>query len=246
MSACIQRRRVDEHFAGAISPENEHSLRAHLLLCDACRAYYARHHLLAQLDPSAMRPEERLGRALGFQGRARVLPYAVSALALAACMVLWLRAPSAGDGFAARGGEVAQAASRIVVYQATDRRAPARAGSTLGAHDELAFAYENGGGKPRLMIFGADEHAHVYWFYPAWTRPEDNPVAVPIATDAARHELAEAVSQPLDGKRLDIHALFVDGAVSVQDVETLLRAHPSGPLPIPGAIESTTSFIVGP
>jgi len=246
MSACRERAHVDRHFAGTISTRDERSLRAHLLECDACHAYYGRHHLLSQLDPTALRPEERLGRALGVGARASVLPYVVPFVAMAACLLLWVRAPSATDGFASRGGGVAQPASHVLVYQATERRTPARAGSSIGAHDELAFAYENGAGKPRLMIFGTDEHAHVYWFYPGWTRPEDNPVAVPIATDGARHELPDAISQRLDGRQLLVHALFVDGATSVQDVEAQLRSHPSGPLPIAGAIESTTSFIVKP
>lgn len=246
MSICPGRVHVDRHFAGTISTRDERSLRPHLLECDSCRAYYGRSHLLSQLDPTALRPEERLGRGLGLSRPGHVLPYVVSALALAACLLLWARPHSATDGFAARGGAAAPPASRVLVFQASERQTPARAGSSIGAHDELAFAYENGAAKARLMIFGVDEHAHVYWFYPAWTRVEDNPVAVPIATDGARHELPEAITQDLDGKQLLVHALFVDGATSVADVEGLLRTHPSGPLPIAGGIESTTSFIVRP
>jgi hypothetical protein len=248
MNVCPQGGLVDRHFAGTISTHDERSLRTHLLECDRCRAYYGRHHLLSQLDPTALRPEDRIGRALGLGMGARVhaLPYAMSLLAMAACLLLWLRPPSTTLGFASRGGAAPQAASRVLVYQATEGRTPAQAGESIGSHDELAFAYENGAGKPRLMIFGTDEHAHVYWFYPAWTRPEDNPVAIPVSTDGARHELDDAVVQPLDGKRLDIHALFVDRTISVREVEALLRAHPTGPLPIERAIESTTSFIVGP
>ncbi len=250
MSTCAKRVLVDRHFAGTVSTQDERSLRAHLLECDACRVHYGRHHLLSQLDPTARKPEERLGRGLGLSGgrRGQVLSFSLSALALAACLLLWARPPSATDGFTARGGAAPEPASRVLVYQATERRAPARAGSAIGAHDELAFAYENGAGKARLMIFGTDEHAHVYWFYPAWTRPEDDPVGVPIAKDSARHELPEAITQDLDGRELLVHALFLDGATSVRDVEALLRAHPSnpGPLPIAGAIESTTSFIVRP
>ena len=246
MNGCLERARVDRHFAGVISAPEERVLRAHLLDCDTCRAYYGRQHLLARLDPTAMSAEERLGRALGIRARTPAWPYVASVVALAACALLWLRPPSATDGFASRGEEAAQPASRVLVYQATERGTPVRAGSSLGRRDELAFAYENGAGKPRLMVFGTDEHAHVYWFYPEWIRPEDNPVAIPVATDGGRHELDEAITQHLDGNRLDIHALFVDGALSVQEVEALLRAHPSGPLPIPGAMQSTTSFIVGP
>src|ERR1700677_1638964 len=97
MNACPERGCVDRHFSGTISVAEEHALRAHLLECDACRAYYARHRLLAQLDPVAMSSEQRLGRALGFRDRPHVLPYVASALALAACVLLWLRPPSSTD-----------------------------------------------------------------------------------------------------------------------------------------------------
>jgi hypothetical protein len=249
MSTCPSRGHVDQHFAGTISAADERSMRAHLLECPLCRQYYGRHHLLSQLDPTAMCPQERLGQALGIAGneqRGHVWPYAVALVAMAACVLLWLRPPSSTEGFASRGGADREAASRVLVYQATDRRAPALAGSSIGAHDELAFAYENGAGKPRLMIFGTDEHAHVYWFYPEWTRPDDKPVAIPIAIDGARHELKEAITHHLDGKQFLVRALFVDGPIPVQEVETLLLAHPSGPLPIAGAIESSISFTVEP
>jgi hypothetical protein len=193
-----------------------------------------------------MRPEDRIGQALGIGGRAHVWPYVASFAAMAACVLLLIRPSPSTDGFASRGGAAQEAASRVLVYHSLFGGSPARAGSSIGAHDELAFAYENGAGKPRLMIFATDEHAHVYWFYPEWTRPEDNPVAVPISTDGARHELTEAITHPLDGRELVVRALFVDGAVPVRDVEAMLHAHPSGPLPIAGAIESTTSFAVDP
>jgi Putative zinc-finger len=246
MNACPMRGHVDRHFAGTISPPDERSLRAHLLECDPCREHYARHHLLSRLDPTAMRPEDRIGQALGMRDRAHIWPYAASLVAMAACVLLFLRPPSATDGFASRGGAAPGAASHVLVYHAGGGGTPALAGSSIGAHDELAFAYENGAGKPRLMVFGTDEHAHVYWFYPAWTRPEDNPVAIPVATDGVRHELTEAITHHFDGRQLVVHALFLDDAMPVEDVETMLRAHPSGPLPIAGAIESTTSFTLDP
>jgi hypothetical protein len=248
MSTCRERALIDRHFAGTISSRDERSIRAHLLACDACRVYYGRSHLLSRLDPTAVRPEERIGRALGLVSRPSIWPYVGPLLAAAACVALWasgaMRTPSATDGFASRGTATAEAPSHVLVYRATERGAPTRAGTSIGAHDELAFAYENGAAKARLMIFGTDEHARVYWFYPAWTQPEENPVAVPIATDKARHELPDAIGHDFGGRQLVIHSLFVDSAPSVREVEALLRAHPSGALPIDGAMETTTSFIV--
>jgi hypothetical protein len=102
------------------------------------------------------------------------------------------------------------------------------------------------------MIFGLDDRKNVYWFYPAWTNPADDPVAIPIETDGERHELPDAVRQPMSG-RVEIHALFVDEPLSVKDVESSLRGDAAkslgrGPAGVlgPNPIESTAVFTVGP
>ena len=113
--------------------------------------------------------------------------------------------------------------------------------------DELAFAYENGPGKTRLAVFGVeDANRRVYWYYPAWTQPDEDPVAIPVETDGRRHELPDAVRQVFDGPLLEIHALFLDAPLSVRRIEALFEEHPAGPLPIPGAVESVTTLSVTP
>jgi Putative zinc-finger len=256
MSPCPVRTSIDRHFEGTISPRDERRMREHLPACESCHEYYERHLVLARLDPAALPAEGRVGKGLGFGRRrfATVIPLGViGTLAAAAALMLVVRSGGDPNGFSARGNVSTAPASRVVVYDVQPGKAPILAGETIGRHDELAFAYENGAAKSRLMVFGLDEHRHVYWFYPAWTRESDNPVAVPIERGASRRELPEAVSQALDGALLEVHALFVDQPISVREVETLVRtqvpepsasAAPPSPLPIPGAVESTVSFVV--
>ena len=225
-------------------------MREHLEVCEACRRRYRRHLLLAELDPAALPAKERIARGLGLSWRkpeAFPIPASVLTLAAAAAVLLFFvqRGPSM-SGFSVRGLVQSPPASRVLVYDVRPDAAPALAGDTVGRSDELAFAYENGAAKPRLMIFGVDEHSHVYWFFPAWTNEAEDPTAIAIETDPGRHELPEAIRHRLDGSRLDVRALFLEAPLSVRQVETLIRERPSGPLPIAGAVQSSVSFAVTP
>jgi hypothetical protein len=251
MTVCIERAHIDRHFAGTIAPAAERTLREHMPACERCRAYYGRWLLLSKLDPTALPGKERIARGLGVrrpQPLRKALAFgALPVIAVAAAFVLWLRAaPPATDGFTARGGAHAEAPSRVYVYEVRPGAAPALAGDTIGRHGELAFAYENGAAKNRVMVFGEDEHGHVYWFYPAWSNEAENPVAVPIAADGRRHELPDAIRHDIDGTKLEIHALFVDRPVSVREVEVLVHERPAAPLEIPGSVEDRASFTVAP
>ncbi len=249
MNGCTMRAHVDSHFAGTISPNAERAMREHLASCDSCRGVYQRHLLLARLDPEALPSEERIARGLGLRrGRGVAATRVGLMVAAAAVLALLVRAHAGADGFTSRGGIVTFAGptSRVLVYDIREGMAPAPAESALRAGDELAFAYENGAAKRRLLVFGTDERGHVYWFHPAWTNDADNPVAIPIETDGARHELPEAIRQRFDGAHLEIRSVFVDDPVSVRQVEALLRDHPRGALPIPGAVETSVVLAVTP
>jgi hypothetical protein len=245
--------RVDRHFEGVISPADERAMREHLPGCASCRAHYERWLLLSQLDPQALSAEVRIARGLGVAQHPRAvhrirpaIAGAATLVAAAAALVLWVHARSDSRGFTARGGNTETNVSRVFVYDVPPGKPAELAAGTVARGDELAFAYENGAAKNRLMIFGVDEHRHVYWFYPAWVNQSENPVAIPIERDAIRHELPEAVRQKFDGAHLEIRALFVDSPITVAQVEAMIQEDASRPLPIPGAIETPASFAVSP
>jgi hypothetical protein len=248
---CPEQEKVDRHFGGAISPNNERAMREHLPLCAACHARYERWLLLSRLDPEALPPEVRIGRGLGLRSGARVIrplgiALAATLVAAAAAVLLWVHSGADSLAFTARGGKAQGDVSRVFVYDVRPDKPAELASGTVARGDELAFAYENGAAKTRLMIFGVDEHRHVYWFYPAWVSETENPVAIPIERDALRHELPEAVRQKFDGAHLEIRSLFVDAPVTVAQVEAMIQVDPARPLPIPGAVETPTSFVVSP
>jgi len=249
MKDCTMRVQVERHFAGTISPEAERTMREHVPACDSCHDLYRRHVLLARLDPKALSPDERIARGLGLRTRPRVVAMRVGSMAVAAAAaILLLRVHPTVDGFSSRGtlGALSPRATRVFVYDVRRGSPPAPAGSALRNGDELAFAYENGAAKRRLAVFGVDEHAHVYWFHPAWTREADDPVAIPIELDGERHELPEAVLQRFDGERLEIRGVFVDEPISVRQIEALVRRNPQGALPLPGAVETSLTLAVTP
>jgi hypothetical protein len=249
MTACTERASIDRHFGGTISPGDERSMREHLPTCDACHAHYRRWLILSKLDPAALPAERRIARGLGL-GRpsvSRIVPLgAVTLLAAAAAVLLWARVGSPPAEFTSRGATLPAPSSRVFVYDVHPGEAAALASGTIARRDELAFAYENGAAMNRVMIFGVDEHRHVYWFYPAWTREADDPVAIPIETDGRRHELPEAVRHDFDGTQLEVRSVFLDRPLDVREIEALVRAHPVGPLAIPGAVESSITFALSP
>jgi hypothetical protein len=254
------RRHIDAHFAGRIAPEAERALRAHLPACDGCRAHYENHLLLAELDPRAPDARARLGAGLGLRAggpapRRRVLgAIGVVGAAAAAAAVLVVAAPARRgevDGFAARGtgaGTPAGGGNELRVFRLRRGERPAPAREAIARTDELAFAYRNPARRERLLVFGADEHGHVYWYHPAWSDEADNPVAVVISTAPGQHELPTAILHPLDGRRLDIVGLFVSRPVAVREVEQAIArrgAAPATPL-LPDAIEVRTTIAVEP
>ncbi|HEY3595158.1 MAG TPA: hypothetical protein VGL13_14835 [Polyangiaceae bacterium] len=229
-------RRIDAHFARAISPSEEKTMRGHLPACEPCRQYYQRHLLLEELEPDGGDAQSRIAAGLGLPTSRASSPFAyafaaVAALALIALVPLlgWLFSGKGASHdadpavFAARGAPSTAAAPHLLVYRMTRNRPAELVDSTVAASDELAFAYTNAESFERLLVFGVDEHQHVYWYYPAWSSEGENPVAVPILPGPEVHELGEAVSQHLDGHRLRITAVFTHDTVSVKEVEAKLH-----------------------
>jgi hypothetical protein len=227
------RRAIAAHFSAAGRPSDEQALRAHLPSCVACHRIYERHLLLAKLDPAAVPAQDRLARGLGL---ARVRPraggraafgWATLAGAAVAAAITLLATPgptSPAGGFASRGLPVTALPELLVYRIAAGSGASEPATDRVRAGDELAFAYRNPGGKRHLLVFAIDEHRHVYWYHPEWSRPADDPRAVSLSVEPALHELPAAVIQRFDGDELTIHALFTDREMTVRQVEGAFAA----------------------
>jgi hypothetical protein len=226
---CAEQGRVDRHFEGTLAPSEERAMREHLPGCALCMARYERQLLLEELDPGARGPEDRIARGLGIgtsaPGAMRwAAPAAALAMAAALLLFLGFRGLKPPDGeFTARGGNDA-AGSSVLVYRTASLGKPSRAGESIGARDELAFAYENSSARRYLMVFGIDEHRHVFWYHPGWSKPGDDPTSIKIETTPGVHHLNEAIAHELDGRELEIHAVFTDTPLSVKTVERLLAA----------------------
>lgn len=217
---------VDRHFAGKLHPDEERRLRGHLPECDACHRRYRRHLLWAKYDPRALSPQERLGRGLGLRllARARWLSPRTLAPALAiATVLLWFaaRPNQPAPEFQARGA-TASAPEFWAFRIARGETAPL--GEALADEDELAFAYfvpAEADAAKYLLVFGVDEHRHVYWYHPAWIEADAAPSSVPVSV--GRHELPEAVAHDFDGRELTLYAVFAADPVSVRDVESAIK-----------------------
>jgi hypothetical protein len=113
----------------------------------------------------------------------------------------------------------------IVVYRGSPGAPIERLDAkSIGRSDSLAFAYTNRAGWPYLLVFGVDEHGHVFWYHPAWKDEKTAPRAVSIEPGAERHELPDATVHALDGQRLRVVGLFTRTPLSTRDVEARLAA----------------------
>jgi hypothetical protein len=246
LRGCV-RASVDAHFSGAITPATERAMRAHLSGCEGCRRYYERRLLLASLDSRAIGPEQRIAVGLGLRTRRRTAPLWSAAFAACALAAVLVVVPLAGrpSEFAARGAP-RSARPDFFAY----RIHPAGQlveGSTMSPTDDLAFAYTNPSGFQRLLVYGVDEHRHIYWYYPAWSNPADDPHAVTLSTGPEVRELPDAIRQDLDGAQLTIVAVFLDDDTSVRRVERLVADLPAAgdALPIAGSYERRLTLQVG-
>lgn len=207
---------VDRHFDGDGSPADEAELRAHLPSCARCQRRYERRLLLSRLDPRAPSAEDRLAAGLGFAARRRRAPatFRWGALALAAAAVVLFVGTRAEEPQPRGAG----ARPALLVYRVTNAGAES-AGASILAGDELAFAYANPSNRRYLLIYGVDEHGHVYWFHPGWPEGGPPPSAVAARPGAGPHELPEAVRHRFDGRRLRITAVLTDERLGVESFE---------------------------
>jgi len=240
MSAvCPERAHIDRHFGGRIDPASECALRAHLPGCSRCRKYYDRYLLLSRIDPAMPAAEARLGNPLRLSARSGV-EWLRAGLVTAALATMVVLAFVPGSDFVPRGNANALPPPELRVFRLR-KGAPAQlVGAAMRASDELAFAYRNPGRARHLVVYGADEHGHLFWYYPAWENAADDPSAIAIDASAGLRELPDAVANDLDGQRLFLHALFVPTAIRARTIERLAKASdPAAPLDLPGAEQST-------
>lgn len=244
------RKHIDDHFEGRIGSDAEREMRAHLPGCEPCREHYDQQLLLAEIDPRGLGAQERLARGLGLADRKtlRLFPalpaMAAVAAAAAALVALWPMLQDTEREFRPRGEGPPTVPAMLLVYQVPTGGQPRLATDTIGADDELAFAYENRDGKQRLLVFGVDDQQRIYWYHPAWIDAAANPQAVAIAAGPERRELPEAVAHHLEGRNLQLYGVFTDQPLTVQEVERMIRAREraTDPLPIRDAVQHSRLF----
>jgi len=231
------RRAVAAHFAGRIDAGAERRLRTHLPACPACRRFYRRALVLSGADPRAPSARQRLARGLGLRDwqlpgatdrpRRRawtwVLAPALAGLALLAVKLVAPAEKIAPGTPAARGGDPT-AAPALLAYRIAPGGAPRALEGAMGGRDELAFAYANPGALPYLLIFAVDEHAHVYWYQPAWRTDAPPPAAIAARAGLGPYEIPAATRHDLDGRRLVIYAVFARRPLGVAEIERAARA----------------------
>jgi hypothetical protein len=245
---------IDAHFERRISPEDERVLRAHLEVCGDCVKVYDAHLLFERITGDAAQSRERLAAGLGFKPTLRRTraPWIAGigfGGALAAAFLLHV-AGARQEGarqeheFAARG-VLPDESPRTLAYALSPTR-KLEVSDRVRATDQLAFAYTNPTGFRHLLVFGVDEHRHVYWYHPAWRSRDEHPRALAIQDGPAARELPDAVRHDLDGHALTVYSVFLDEDMPVERIEQLVAAARSTdePLPLPGAYQQRLSLVV--
>jgi hypothetical protein len=233
------RRAISLHFEGRGSRATERALRGHCADCPECRDYYERHLLLSELDPTGLGSKQRIGRGLGLSNAPRrQAALGATLLAAAAATVFWFAPHRTRDNeFAARGATPERgAALDIYLVQGDGSARPVPA--AIPANSELAFAYSSSGEQRYLMVFGVDEHGHVYWYHPEWSDPQADPAARSLSSQPGTFELPEAVTQPLDGRKLEVVGLFSKRELRVRAVEQVVNEALTQRQPLASALKA--------
>jgi hypothetical protein len=129
---------------------------------------------------------------------------------------------AADTEFASRGSAhvvPGATAAAFWTYRIPAAGPPILVNGAIATHDELAFAYANPAGMPYLMIFGTDEHRHVYWFHPAWPTGMPAPSAIRAAIGPGPHELPAAIRHAFKGRALTVYAVFSEQPIDTQFIE---------------------------
>ena len=114
----------------------------------------------------------------------------------------------------------------VSAFQARPEGETRRLGSSMAADAALVFSYRNAAGRSHLLIFGVGQDGRIYWYHPQWQDPARPPLAIAAQQGPQSFALTTAVRHPIVGERLTLHALLLDEAPSVQDVERrLAEAH---------------------
>jgi hypothetical protein len=244
------RQAIEAHFAGRGNTAAERAMRAHLPTCASCKHLYERSLLLARLDPRGLPAATRLARGLGLRpppaervprwarwlAAGLLMPSVVAASVLLALRLEHGRPRSPPvdpvrdvPAFAARGrvnrsANGTAAGATFWTYRVGPGGSTALVKAVVAAGDELAFAYSNPAGRPYLMVFGVDEHRHVYWFHPAWGVGQPAPSAVRAEPGPGPHELQDAIRHRLDGRKLILYALLSDRRIDAVALEAKVKA----------------------
>lgn len=227
-----EHRQVDRHFAGAGTPARDRRMFEHLRTCARCRDRYRTYSTLEEMSGGGEdEARARLRRGIFQQaGRRRVvLSMGVGLAAACAAVVLVVARPHDDDGFRARGGNAVTETGRpsLGIYRvgADGITRAQRAGSDIRSGEPLAFSFTNppATGFTRLMVFAVDQDDRVFWFWPAWTNPADDPASIYITPGTEPTELGESVRHPLTPGRVTIYALFSTQERHVHDVEAALK-----------------------
>jgi len=150
----------------------------------------------------------------------------VPAVALLAMVVAVPALRHHRSGVQARGPEHRSRASAatpaLLIFRIRPSAQSEPLGDAIGRGDELAFAYRTDGSDRRVMVFARDERGRIYWYHPAWTDAAQNPEAVPLARQAGVHELPAAVTQSIEGGKIEICGLFTTRNLRVREAEAEL------------------------
>jgi hypothetical protein len=188
--------------------------------------------LLRRLQPpprfsaaASARLDETIAAAFKARMRRRRWGVLLATAALAGLAAVALPRRTRDDlGFHARGRAapaVASGAPELQIFRIGREGAQPLRG-VLARDEELAFAYRSEGTARRLLVFARDEHAHVYWYHPAWTDPAADPEAVTLSPAPGLHELPAAIAHALDGRRLELCWLFTVEPLRAREVEAAL------------------------
>ncbi|NOZ87390.1 MAG: zf-HC2 domain-containing protein [Deltaproteobacteria bacterium] len=245
---CPKHEDIVKYVAGLLDEEYAAKLEGHLAECRQCNQVYQElSNITGRLAPDPgefndqefagdimtlirlKRPKiERPGFPRKFFPKKWLAPFAAACAAAALLLVIWPNNRlDESTGFTARGGmtpgkdrwvslEVFRPSPGGGYHPVTDRIMP---------HDALAFAYVKqraGTFLSFLMVFAVDETGRVYWYYPEYSREDENPHSIYIGSGSGRASLPDEIRHDFKKGLLRIFAVFSKGPLYVRHIESVV------------------------
>lgn len=148
----------------------------------------------------------------------------VAAATASLVILVWPQTEGVAPTFQARGGVNSPDSWVSIQAYRTRGKVHEPVTNSLSTDDALAFSYSNRSKTQHrfLMIFAVDQAGRVFWYYPAYVNPAEDPESIKIKGSENPQTLSQQVRHELRPGRLRLFGVFSDAPLRVRAMEAAI------------------------